>query len=472
MTCSFTHRGKKVNINDTIAAISTPIGEGGIAIIRISGPKAKEIGLMILRTQKGRSFKEFQDHHLYYGVVIDPQNKQTIDEVLFFYSVKPRSYTAEDVLEIQAHGGMIGVSQILGVILQNGARLADPGEFTQRAYLNGRIDLVQAESIIDLIRAKTEKAHQIALSQLTGRATQEIMELESELYQILVSIEAVLDFPEEGIPEPKRDQMMNQVIYLENRLMVLLQNIDEGRKLREGIMVVIAGRPNVGKSSLLNTFLQEERAIVTEIPGTTRDVIETQIQIQGIPVRLIDTAGIRSTDNLIEKMGIEKAEQYLSDADLILLLLDGTQNLSEEDRFILEKIYGKPAIIVINKTDLPQKLTLDELGSVQKDCPIVRLSVKTKNGFSELEKIVIEKVGLGKVAVDDRPLLSRVRHKQALEQGLISLKSFHNGLENHLSEDLLAIDLRSCLEALGEITGKNVSDEVLHGIFAQFCIGK
>jgi tRNA modification GTPase len=461
-----------VNLNDTIAAISTPIGEGGIAIIRISGPKSKEIGYQILQTKKGLSFGEFQDHHLYYAEVINPKNKQIIDEVLFFYSRKPHSYTAEDVLEIQAHGGMVGISQILAVILENGARLAEPGEFTERAYLNGRIDLVQAESIIDLIRAKTEKAHQIALSQLTGRATQEVIELESILYKILVSIEAVLDFPEEGIPEPKRDEWLTQVGSLEDKFVTLIQNIDEGRKLREGIMIVIAGRPNVGKSSLLNTFLQEERAIVTEIPGTTRDIIEAQIQIQGIPVRLIDTAGIRTTDNLIEKIGIEKAEQYLAVADLILVLLDGSENLSEDDRFILEKVSGRPAIIIINKTDLPQKLNLKDLNPIQNDNPLIKMSLQTQRGFTELENIIIEKVGLGKIAVDDRPLLSRVRHKQAIEQGLASLQSFHTGLKNRLSEDLLAVDLRSCLEALGEITGKKVSDEVLHGIFAQFCIGK
>ncbi|HBF37087.1 MAG TPA: tRNA uridine-5-carboxymethylaminomethyl(34) synthesis GTPase MnmE, partial [Firmicutes bacterium] len=290
--------------------------------------------------------------------------------------------------------------------------------------------------------------------------------------KILVSIEAVLDFPEEGIPEPKRDEWLIQVGSLEDKFVTLIQNIDEGRKLREGIMIVIAGRPNVGKSSLLNTFLQEERAIVTEIPGTTRDIIEAQIQIQGIPIRLIDTAGIRTTDNLIEKIGIEKAEQYLADADLILVLLDGSENLSEDDRFILEKVSGRPAIIIINKTDLPQKLNLKDLDPIQNDNPLIKMSLQTQRGFTELENIIIEKVGLGKIAVDDRPLLSRVRHKQAIEQGLASLQSFHTGLENRLSEDLLAVDLRSCLEALGEITGKKVSDEVLHGIFAQFCIGK
>jgi tRNA modification GTPase len=457
--------------NDTIAAISTPIGEGGIAIIRISGPKSLEIGLAILQTSKGLSFKSFSDHHVYYGRIINPEKKQVIDEALFFYSRKPHSFTAEDTLEIQAHGGMVGISQILTIILQNGARLAEPGEFTQRAYLNGRIDLVQAESIIDLIRAKTEKAHQVALSQLTGKATQEITELEAKLYKILISIEAILDFPEEGIPELQRDEIIKQTRHIEDRFIALSQNAEDGRKLRDGLLIVIVGRPNVGKSSLLNTFLQEERAIVTEIPGTTRDIIEAQIQIQGVPIRLIDTAGIRHTDNIIEQMGIEKAEQFLDEADIILFIVDGSQPFSEEDQAILKKVKGRQVILIINKTDLPQKTKLDEWGAFEAE-QIVQLSLRTKDGFKKLEKVLIEKVGLGKVAVDDRPLLSRVRHKQAIEQSLSALRSFRSGLETKNSEDLLAIDLRSSLEAIGEVTGKKVSDEVLHGIFTQFCIGK
>jgi tRNA modification GTPase len=460
-----------MHFHDTIAAISTPIGEGGIAIIRISGLKAKEIGLAILRSVKGRVFKDFTDHRLYYGKVVNPQNEQVIDEVLFFYSRNPHSYTAEDILEIQAHGGMVGISRIMEVVLQNGARLAEPGEFTQRAYLNGRINLVQAESIIDLIRAKTEKAHQIALSQLTGRTTREISELEESLYKILISIEAVLDFPEEGIPEPQQDQLLKQAKQIEDRLITLLQNIDEGRKIRDGIMIVIVGRPNVGKSSLLNAFLQEERAIVTEIPGTTRDIIEAGFQIQGIPVRLIDTAGIRQTANPIEQIGIEKAEQYLKEADLILFVIDGSELLLNEDRDIGQKLAGRPFLLIVNKTDLPQQLKTDDLEPFQTET-VVPLSLRTKEGFAQLEKALIERVGLGKTNVDDRPLLSRIRHKQALEQGLAALKSFQEGLQAGISEDLLAVDLRTCLGAIGEITGKKVSDEVLHGIFAQFCIGK
>jgi tRNA modification GTPase len=457
--------------HDTIAAISTPIGEGGIAIIRISGIKAKEIGLLILRSIKGLPFKDFKDHYLYYGKVVNPKTEQAIDEALFFYCRKPHSFTAEETMEIQSHGGTVGISKILAIVLQSGARLADPGEFTERAYLNGRIDLVQAESIIDLIRAKTEKAYQIALSQLTGKATQEINELEDRLYRILISIEAVLDFPEEGLPEPQKDQVLAQTTTIEDRFNELLLNIDEGRKIRDGIMIVIVGRPNVGKSSLLNTFLQEERAIVTEIPGTTRDIIEAQLQLQGILVRLIDTAGIRKTENPIEQIGIEKAEQYLQEADLILFIMDGSMPLTEEDRLIQQKVKGRQVLLIINKTDLPQQLKLEDLQDFQAD-NIIQLSLLTKTGFVQLEKTIMERVGLGQLVVDDRPLLSRIRHKQALKLALGALKSFSAGLRAGNSEDLLAVDLRSCLEAVGEITGKKVSDEVLHGIFAQFCIGK
>ncbi|HBE77209.1 MAG TPA: tRNA uridine-5-carboxymethylaminomethyl(34) synthesis GTPase MnmE [Firmicutes bacterium] len=458
---------------DTIAAISTPIGEGGISIIRISGGQAKTIGLLILRTAKGLPFKDFTDHRLYYGKVIDPQKGQLIDEALFFYSRAPHSFTAEDTIEIQAHGGMVGISEILAVILQNGngVRLAEPGEFTKRAYLNGRIDLVQAESIIDLIRAKTEKAHQIALSQLTGEATKEINTIEDQLYRVLIAIEAVLDFPEEGIPEMHRDHILDQTAAITRQLEYLLQKIDEGRKIREGLMIVIVGRPNVGKSSLLNTFLQEERAIVTEIPGTTRDIIEAQIQIQGIPVRLVDTAGIRRTENPIEQIGIQKAEQYLGEADLILFILDGGEPLTDEDRAILGKLQERPALIVINKADLPQQIQPEQFSEFEPR-NIITLSLQTKQGFDQLLQRIIERVGIGEIAVDDRPLLSRIRHKHALERGLAALKSFTAGLAAGTSEDLLAVDLRCCLEAIGEISGKKVSDEVIHGIFAQFCIGK
>lgn len=458
-------------LDDTIAAIATPIGEGGIGIIRISGPIALQIGLKILFNMKEKSFTEINERKVYHGLVINPESNQTLDEVLFFYLKGPKSFTGEDTLEIQAHGGMLILAKILELVLQNGARLAEPGEFTQRAFINGKIDLVQAESIIDLIRAKTDKAHELALAQLTGRTTKALSKIENDLYQILINIEAVLDFPEEGIPEIQRAEMLQQATLIYQQLSSVLEGVDEGRKYRDGIKLVIVGRPNVGKSSLLNELLQEERAIVTPIPGTTRDIIEAPFQLRGVPIRLIDTAGLRETENVIERIGISKTEDYITQADLILLMLDGSQPLTAEDKQIIHRIKGFQVLVIINKTDLPQVLTRESLLEYPPD-RIVELSLVTKKGLEEIENKIIELIGLGNINVDDRPLLARVRHKQALEQSLLALKDFISGLSEGRSEDLLAVDLRSCLNSLGSISGKNVSNEIIEGIFAQFCIGK
>lgn len=457
--------------NDTIAAIATPVGEGGIGIIRISGPEAKKIARAILVRPGRRPLQELEDHRVYYGLAVDPETGMTLDEVLFFYTRKPRSYTAEDTVEIQGHGGTLVLSKILAAVLRQGARMAEPGEFTLRAYLNGRIDLVQAEAVIDLIRAKNDKAHQLALSQLGGAATRALQELENGLYQILIAIEAVLDFPEEGLPETTRQTMLEQSERLHQELKALLAETATGRKIREGITVVIAGRPNVGKSSLLNKLLQEDRAIVTEIPGTTRDLIEAQIQLCGVQVRLVDTAGLRTTDNPIERIGIQKAEAEMAEADLILLVLDSSQPLNEADREIFGKVRDKKVLLILNKIDLPRRLELQSLPEM-KEGKRLEISVTSGEGLERVEQAIVEMVGLGELRVDDRPLLSRVRHKDALERSLVALESFRSGLMAGTSEDLLAVDLRSCLGAIGEITGKNVTDEVVHGIFAQFCIGK
>lgn len=457
--------------DDTIAAIATPVGEGGIGIIRISGTSAKEIGLQILTNGKKEMFSEIKARTVYHGFVINPTTKLPLDEILFFYLKKPHSFTGEDTLEIQAHGGMYLLAKILDIILRNGARIAEPGEFTQRAFLNGRIDLVQAESIIDLIRAKTDKAHELALSQLTGKTTKNIGQIEHNLYQILISIEAILDFPEEDIPEFQREQMLSQASEARQKLHKLLEGVDEGRKIRDGIKLVIVGRPNVGKSSLLNELLEEERAIVTSIPGTTRDIIEAPFQLRGIPIRLIDTAGLRETENMIERMGITKTEEYMVQADLIFLVLDGSQPLSDEDRSIIAKIKDRQVLVIINKTDLPQVLEKKNLMGFDPD-RVIEISLLNKTGLNIIEDKIIKLVGLGDVNPDDRPLLSRVRHKNALEQAVSALDDFILGLSTGRSEDLLAVDLRATLDSLGIITGKNVSDEVIHGIFAQFCIGK
>ncbi len=457
--------------NDTIAAVATPVGEGGIGIIRVSGPSAKEIGFRVLTNVKGEPFSEILARRVYHGYVVNPEIKQPLDEVLFFYLENPKSFTGEDTLEIQAHGGIFLLTKILGIVVRNGARMAEPGEFTQRAFMNGRINLVQAESIIDLIRAKTDKAHELALSQLNGKTSKALIQIENDLYQILITIEASLDFPEEGIPELQKGQLLFAASQAHQKLTSLFEGVDEGRKLRDGIKLVIVGRPNVGKSSLLNELLQEERAIVTSIPGTTRDIIEASFQLRGVPIRLIDTAGLRETENVIEQIGISKTEDSILQADLILLVLDGSQPLTAEDNQVLTKIKGRQVLVIINKTDLPQVIKKEELTGFDPD-RIIELSLVTKNGLKEVEEKIIKLVGIGEIALDDRPLLSRIRHKQALEEAISALADFSSGLSNGRSEDLLAVDLRSCLNSLGVISGKNVSNEVIQGIFAQFCIGK
>jgi len=460
-----------MNFIDTIAAIATPIGEGGIGIIRISGPKALSIGRHILRTPKSGLFSTIEPRRVYYGYVVDPEQEVTLDEVLFFYAPKPRSFTAEDVIEIQAHGGTLVLSKILQQVLRSGARLAEPGEFTMRAFINGRIDLVQAESVIDLIRAKTDKAHQLALSQLNGRATRYLQQIESNLYQILVNMEALLDFPEEGIPDLEKARIQTEISQIIEKLQQMLATVDEGRKIREGIQITIVGRPNVGKSSLLNALSQEEKAIVTDIPGTTRDIVDVQLQLRGIPIVLNDTAGLRETDNPIEQIGIQRAEQSLEQSQFILAVFDISQPLNDEDRFVLQRLEGKKVLVVLNKADLQHRLSLDELSGYHLGDPVL-VSSLTGEGIERLEQRLVQEIGVGNLQVDDRPMLSRLRHRNALETAIEALQSFNFGLEQQQSEDLLAVDLRSALSAIGEITGKNVNEEVLHGIFASFCIGK
>lgn len=460
-----------MNFSDTIAAIATPMGEGGIGIVRISGERALAIAEGVLRTAGGKRFSAVDDHRVYYGMALDPKSGQPLDEVLFFYLKKPHSFTAEDVVEIQAHGGTLSLSKILNSCLHQGARLAEPGEFTMRAFMNGRIDLVQAESIIDLIRAKSDKGHELALAQLTGKMTRKIYQLEAEVYELLIWMEAILDFPEDGIPEPERDRRLEQTVAWIEELRAMEKTVTEGQKIREGIRIALAGRPNVGKSSLLNAMIEEEKAIVTEIPGTTRDVIEVQFQLQGVPILLTDTAGLRDTDNPIEKIGIEKAKQAFESAQLILAVLDGSQPLDEADRFLLEQLDLTKTIIVLNKSDLSPYLTREDLISYGVN-RVVATSALTGEGLKQLEQFVIQGVGLGELRIDDRPMLSRVRHKQAIFAATEALENFRTGLSAGRSEDLLAIDLRACLAALGEITGKNVDEHVLEGIFANFCIGK
>lgn len=457
--------------NDTIAAIATPPGEGGIGVIRISGPEALSVASQVLKSTHHQPFSIIQPRKVYHGEAIHLQTGNVLDEVIFFYFQKPHSYTGEDIIEIQAHGSMLGLTQILNQILSINVRLADPGEFTQRAFLNGRIDLIQAESVIDLIRAKTEKGRQLALRQLQGRSTAVIHSLESDLYQILTLIEALLDFPEEGIPDIEQASIIHKVTLIIQQLVKLIQNSEEGQKIQDGISIVITGRPNVGKSSLLNSFLQEERAIVTSLPGTTRDVIEAQYQLKGIPIRLIDTAGLRETDNPVEQIGIKKAQEYLDNADLILLVIDGSEPLTSEDSILINKFQDRPLLVVINKTDLPQKVFSNDFREFS-NLKLIETSTLSGEGLERLESAVTNLIGMGRIQVDDLPILSRIRHKKALENAVFALQRFIQGIRDGLSEDLLAVELREALTSIGQITGKNVTSEVIEQIFSQFCIGK
>jgi len=454
-------------LEDTIAAISTPVGEGGIGIIRVSGPEAGAIARRIVqRATNG----DFESHRFCYGTVIDPVSGKSVDESMVVFMGAPRSFTREDVLEIQCHGGYLVTRRVLEVVLACGARLAEPGEFTRRAYLNGRIDLVQAEAVIDVIRSKTEAALSLAQHQREGQLSDRLGAVRGSLLHALALVEAFIDFPEDEIDPAaqaeievlSRDALM--------RIGELLAGFDEGRVLREGVSVLIAGKPNVGKSSLLNTLLQEKRAIVTSVPGTTRDIIEEVVNVRGLPLRMLDTAGIRATEDIVEREGVRLALEKIPQADLILFVLDGARPFDADDRMLLDSLEGKRFIAVVNKSDLPRRLELPAyLGGVES----VFISTATGDGIADLREVVFQ-IFIHGVAIDSREYvaLSQTRHRDALvkAQGCITL--FLANLAAGHPLDLLAIDLKGALNAVGEVTGETTPDDVLDLIFQRFCIGK
>jgi tRNA modification GTPase len=455
---------------DTITAISTPPGAGGIGIVRISGPLTLEIAKRLFRRKGGA--KTLLSHRFYLGEILQPGDSKVLDEVLLVYMARPKTYTREDVVEIQCHSGILVLQEILQAVLACGARLAEPGEFTKRAFLNGRIDLAQAEAVIDLIQAKTLRSLEIANRQRSGRLSREIQAAQNGILDLLALLEAAIDFPEEDLPEVSRDTVRERIGEVRTALEIILKTYAEGRLYREGLAVVIVGRPNVGKSSLLNALLREERAIVTPIPGTTRDVIEETLNISGVPLRLMDTAGLRPPQDLIEEEGVRRTRERLTQADLIIWVVDGSQPLQTEDADILLQIRGRKSVVAVNKNDLPPAFPLEELRGKIFDVPLISISAISSSGIENLKE-AIRRVALGgKNESPSEVFLSNMRHKQAIEKSRQALNQALAGLSANLAPEFLVVDLQEAQAALGEIVGSHTADDILERIFNQFCIGK
>lgn len=457
-------------ISDTIAAISTPLGEGGIAVIRVSGEQAIALSGLIFRPEGKLAAAE--SHSVHYGHIADPSNGETIEEVLVTVMRAPRSFTMEDVVEIGCHGGLVAVRRVLDLLLKTGVRIAEPGEFTKRAYLNGRIDLTQAEAVIDVIRAKSDKAHQLALKQVEGSLSRRIRELRQQLVELMAHIEVNIDYPEHDITEMTTAFIQHKC---EEALLIvrkLLKSAAEGKLIREGITTAIIGRPNVGKSSLLNALAQENRAIVTEIPGTTRDVIEEYVTMGGIPLKLLDTAGIRETADVVERIGVERSRTALREAELILLMLSLSDELTEEDRALLAELKDRNTLILLNKTDLPQKLEPTEIEQLFPDNRMVKLSVLEGHGLDQLESAIKELFFAGEVEAGDLTYVSNVRHIRLMQQAEEALLEALSAAAEYVPIDLIQIDVRRAWEFLGEIIGETAADSLVDQIFSQFCLGK
>lgn len=442
-------------MTNTIVAVATPMGVGGIGIVRISGPQAFDIGEKIYKGKK--AFASLKANYLSYGWVHD--DNDIIDEVMIVKMVKPRSFTREDVVEIHCHGGRVSISRILEVVLSLGARLAEPGEFTKRAFLNGRIDLSQAEAVIDLINAKTYESSKTAVRQLEGRLSEKVKEAMNELVKLMAHLEAMVDYPEYDIEELTEGIMLDGINKVEHTIKSLLEGYSKGRILREGMTVVITGKPNVGKSSLLNRLAGRQRAIVTELPGTTRDIIEEYIDIKGVPVRFVDTAGIRETANQVEQIGVEMAKKEIQEAELVLFIVDAGTGLEKEDEEILEELEEKKKLVIINKVDLNSGVEIS--GAIE-------MSIKEDKGIEQLYNAIAEKV----IPEGNDVLVTNARHKHNLDQCLKSLDNAKVAIEEGIPVDCVSIDLRNAADALGAITGESVNESVVQEIFSRFCIGK
>ncbi len=462
--------------DDTIAAISTPLGHGGIGIVRLSGSDSIRIADNIFRSPKKKKLRNFDSHRIIFGHIINPKNKEIIDEVLVSIMKSPNTYTREDVVEINCHGGSIPLRRILELALTNGARLAEPGEFTRKAFLNGRIDLAQAEAVLDIINSLTVESQKSAMSQLKGSLSNKIETIRNELIELTAFVEAYIDFPEEDLEPVSIKQMKKSAMKIRKSLLKLIEGSRYGIILREGVKTAIVGRPNVGKSSLLNAVLDQDRAIVTEVPGTTRDVIEEYLNIQGLPIKIMDTAGIRNVEDIAEQEAVKRSLRAIEDADLVLVIIDGSESLHDSDMELINNLSIPKTIFVINKVDLPQKplsfsSILKNKGTVDLSHKTVKVSAKKRTGLDKLREKIVETALHGKIT-SGIETVTNVRHVNALERAVSSLDSFIAGINEKFSPEFLSVDLREMLDAIGEIQGITTPEDILNRIFSNFCIGK
>jgi tRNA modification GTPase len=470
--------------NDTIAAIATPPGVGGIGVIRVSGADAFAVVRPIFRRPGGQEGIP-ASHLLTYGQIVDPTSEEILDEVFVAFMHAPRTYTREDVVEIQGHGGPLILQRMLRLVLAQGARMADPGEFTLRAFLNGRLDLAQAEAVMDLIDAQTEAGERLAMQQLRGHVSTQVQEARHAILAVVARIEASIDFPEDDIPTPQPDELVPLIAVAQQQVATLIAGFDQGRLYRQGLRTAIIGRPNVGKSSLLNALLRTERAIVTAVAGTTRDTVEEVANLRGIPLHLIDTAGITPTNDPIEQIGVQRSRAAAESADILLLVFDGSEKFTAQDAQVSSElralgmganhsdaITSRPVIIVVNKSDCPQRLDVREIQEYWPQAPLVTSSTLTENGLAQLEETLADLVTSGKSVQSESVLVTSTRHQEALRRAAAHLLASVASLEQRLPLDFVSIDLRAAYDALGEITGETASDDLLEQIFSEFCIGK
>src|SRR5699024_585295 len=454
---------------DTITAISTPVGEGAISIVRLSGEEAISVADKLFH---GKNLAEVDSHTIHYGKMIDPSSDTIADEVMVSVMKAPRTFTCEDVVEINCHGGHVAVQRILQMVLDEGVRLAEPGEFTKRAFLNGRIDLSQAEAVMDVIQSKTAEAMDVALHQLDGKLSRLITRLRQELIETIAHVEVNIDYPEyDDVEEMSHEMMDEKTAYVMEEIDKLLQVAAQGKILREGIKTAIVGRPNVGKSSLMNSLVQEEKAIVTDIPGTTRDTIEEYVNVRGIPLHLIDTAGIRETDDIVEKIGVERSHEVLKQADLVLFMLNHHEVLNEDDKKIFELLDDMNYIVIVNKVDLEGNLDIDEVKALAKGS-VITTSLVQDQGIDELEKALTDIFFQEELMSENNTLVSNARHIQLLKQAKTSLTEARGALELDMPLDMVQIDVTRTWELLGEIIGDTASESLIDQLFSQFCLGK